>query len=811
MEDFDVFTDEIEFTETFYKNVLNKYVKNIPSTPSGPNYQSSRKLYAEEYLAENKEADCAFYLSEAVSASVRTLAVYRDEQIKASENKTHKIACYIKPKDEMIIAKPKLKSEKGILDFLSKEAKQTAEVLDKFRITDEVPFYKQYMRFGPHNNTENLLKILKELPKEWTIIQLTAAYNPNENLKPQKEFKTEISSFYMTMLKNDYINVNNVGPLTVNVPAYVHKEGEKPLFTELYSLLEDNYNTIGKAQFINKKRLVQNYWSKREDIDLRMKGVINLMERDWLGGWSSLLTGRLRDTQLRDRLVKFVDNAIADWGFLKLTTKQKTLLYNLIDSCHSLPSNHIKSCIRRILTEHGNTEDIRRVINKLICKSCSKQFKFPNELCLKCLSKCFEEIHHVSLVSGIKAFSQVATQVKESEEWATLNTAKRWPVILIVDELLDTFPWEMLSAVRTQAVCRMENIHFTYYLYKVHEKNFVDGHLVNKAEVGRYIINPEKNLERMEKRMTSFLQYWCAEWRGHVGLAPSPQHYLQYLTEADFFLYCGHGDGCQLAGGGPAWRVRTRTAQRCSPAAAPCVSHPHQHAHLPPPLTTICTSPRGNTNTPHPLTTICTSPRGNTDTPHPLTTICTPPRGTPNTPTRSPPSAHRRVVTPTPPTRTPPSAHRRVVTPTPPTLVRILCSPLVVGMLWEVTDLEVDKAVSALLALCVPPRPPPPAPWHAVPKDNWSQGILEAKVESSGGGGGGGGGGDVEWEREAEVLGAVRGARSHTAFTMIACSIVARGLPVLVHQHNTAYVPSLHSVGHFVVVHVCVTRCQPTL
>ncbi|XP_045539175.1 uncharacterized protein LOC106713033 [Papilio machaon] len=694
--DFDVFTDEIEFTETFYKNVLNKYVKNIPSTPSGPNYQSSRKLYAEECLAENKEADCAFYLSEAVSASVRTLAVYRDEQIKASASKTHKIASYIKPKDDKIFAKPKLKSEKGILDFLSKEAKKTTEVLDKFRINDELPFYKQYMRFGPHNNTENLLKILKELPKEWTIIQLTAAYNPNENLKPQKEFKTEISSFYLTMLKNDFIDLYNVGPLTVNVPAYVHKEGEKPLFKELYSLLEDNYNTIGKAQFINKKRLVQNYWSKREDIDLRMKGVINVMERDWLGGWSSLLTGKLRDTQLRDRLLRFVDTAIADWGFLKLTTKQKILLYNLIDSCHSLPSNQIKSCIRRILTEHGNTEDIRRVIDKLICKTCCRQFKFPNELCLKCLSKCFEEIHHVSLVSGIKAFSQVATQVKESDEWATLKTAKRWPVILIVDEFLDTFPWEMLCAVETQPVCRMENIHFTYYLYKIHEKDFVDGHLVNKAEVGRYIINPEKNLERMEKRMRSFVQYWCGEWRGHIGHPPSPQDYLQYLTESDFFLYCGHGDGCQLAGGG----------------AGVEGARPHGAAVL-----SGCGSVR-------------LAP----------------------TPARAPPAA----------------AHHHL---------HIAACPLVVGMLWEVTDLEVDKAVSALLALCVPPRPPAPAPWHCIPKDNWSQGVLDTKVEYKE---------EVECEREVEVLMAVSRARSATSFTMIASSIVARGLPLRVddHHHN---------------------------
>lgn len=40
MEDFDLFTDEIEYTKPVYKNLLNNYVKNIPHTPSGPNYES---------------------------------------------------------------------------------------------------------------------------------------------------------------------------------------------------------------------------------------------------------------------------------------------------------------------------------------------------------------------------------------------------------------------------------------------------------------------------------------------------------------------------------------------------------------------------------------------------------------------------------------------------------------------------------------------------------------------------------------------------------------------------------------------------
>lgn len=40
MEDFDLFTYEIDYTKPVYKNLLNNYVKNIPHTPSGPNYES---------------------------------------------------------------------------------------------------------------------------------------------------------------------------------------------------------------------------------------------------------------------------------------------------------------------------------------------------------------------------------------------------------------------------------------------------------------------------------------------------------------------------------------------------------------------------------------------------------------------------------------------------------------------------------------------------------------------------------------------------------------------------------------------------
>lgn len=98
-----------------------------------------------------------------------------------------------------------------------------------------------------------------------------------------------------------------------------------------------------------------------------------------------------------------------------------------------MTSQQTKSCIRKILTENGNINDIRKVLNP--CSNCTNEFKLVNEVCLTCLSSCFEKLHHFSLTDGIRAFSAVVTLVKDGDEFAALKKAERHPVILIVDEV----------------------------------------------------------------------------------------------------------------------------------------------------------------------------------------------------------------------------------------------------------------------------------------------------------------------------------------------------------------------------------------
>jgi hypothetical protein len=67
-------------------------------------------------------------------------------------------------------------------------------------------------------------------------------------------------------------------------------------------------------------------------------------------------------------------------------------------------------------------------------------------------------------------------------------------IIVIWFQALDTFPWETLPIINYHPVSRMENLHFLYYLYKLHQKNISDGYLNAKADVLRYVINPGEDL-----------------------------------------------------------------------------------------------------------------------------------------------------------------------------------------------------------------------------------------------------------------------------------------------------------------------------
>ncbi|XP_012280741.1 separin isoform X2 [Orussus abietinus] len=99
------------------------------------------------------------------------------------------------------------------------------------------------------------------------------------------------------------------------------------------------------------------------------------------------------------------------------------------------------------------------------------------------------------------------------------------------------------------------------------------------------------------------------------------------------------------------------------------------------------------------------------------------------------------------------------------------CSPCILGMLWEVTDIDVDKMTASFVSNWIP-APLNARPWTDVIVNEWCNGNLKFKDKTE----------DIGCQsEEPEMLRAVAKSKQACSFYMTAAAAVVRGLPII-HQ-----------------------------
>jgi hypothetical protein len=73
-------------------------------------------------------------------------------------------------------------------------------------------------------------------------------------------------------------------------------------------------------------------------------------------------------------------------------------------------------------------------------------------------------------------------------------------------------------------------------IVSVHEENISGGRLQVDAELGYYVVNPEQNLPRNEKRLRPFLTSRAPSWKGTFGVAPSSEQFRDILQNYSIFM-----------------------------------------------------------------------------------------------------------------------------------------------------------------------------------------------------------------------------------------------------------------------------------
>ncbi|GAB1864710.1 separase [Camponotus japonicus] len=96
----------------------------------------------------------------------------------------------------------------------------------------------------------------------------------------------------------------------------------------------------------------------------------------------------------------------------------------------------------------------------------------------------------------------------------------------------------------------------------------------------------------------------------------------------------------------------------------------------------------------------------------------------------------------------------------------IACSPCLLGMLWEVTDVDIDKMTAHFISNWIPSSSE--RSWTEVDIDSWTSGTLKFTKKTE----------NDKTEMETEMLRAVAKSKNSCSHYMTSAAIVVRGLPI---------------------------------
>lgn len=248
---------------------------------------------------------------------------------------------------------------------------------------------------------------------------------------------------------------------------------------------------------------------ERNSINKKLRELTDDMENTWLKEWRILLLGKLiKANKLVLQLENIVQQAL---NGDEITEKQNKLLLRFGLACTYL-----------------NRREIMKVILSIID---DQQLSFR-------LARAFGDFAQANKLD---------------------MSGTRHPVILLIDQHVDNLPWEACEILKQHPVSRLPSIRFTYALFKEYKSQIVDG-LITKTNSsnGAYVVNPSDNLEKMEKRLRLFYDYWLPNWRGIIGTETDSEQFKNLLTTSDVFVYSGHGSGIQYLQGEDIQKLRVR-------------------------------------------------------------------------------------------------------------------------------------------------------------------------------------------------------------------------------------------------------------
>jgi separase len=301
--------------------------------------------------------------------------------------------------------------------------------------------------------------------------------------------------------------------------------------SELFDIIESaNANSKDGPNRTGREAKIA-WWAEREELDGRLKDLLENIEKVWLGGFAGIFSQHGRRQDLLARFQKSFENILDKHLPSRRKNKRNsgtrvTLDSRILELFIGLGDATAEECD----FSEPLTDLLYFVVDVL---------QFHGEL------NAYAEIEFDSIVveihDALRCYHEAA-HISSGEEEGKHT-------ILILDKALHIFPWESLPCMEGLAVSRLPSLGCLQDRLIKQQKasagqDEVEGHYIDPTS-GAYILNPGGDLKHTQTTFQQTLES-LPSWTGITNRNPSEEEMKNELQSKDLFLYFGHGSGGQF-------------------------------------------------------------------------------------------------------------------------------------------------------------------------------------------------------------------------------------------------------------------------
>ncbi|KAI0406683.1 peptidase family C50-domain-containing protein [Xylaria palmicola] len=324
---------------------------------------------------------------------------------------------------------------------------------------------------------------------------------------------------------------------------------------ELLELIQQANRTCHDARDMSQKGAKAEWWAEREEIDERLRQLVESIELTWLGGFRGILSQHHTRSDLLARFQKtfqlILDKHLPSRRQVRGRKMKKPA-----------PKMSLDPRILELFIGLGDAaapgSDLYEPLTDLLYFVVDV-LQFHGE------TNAYDEIDFdaivVDTVSALHAYHAAAKETKKCPQGTH--------TILILDKPLHVFPWESLPCLQGLAVSRVPSLD--YLRRSILEAKAPASHQGESGESdsdsasstgpaprpghhvsinsGTYILNPSADLTNTQATFGRALSSLPAAWESIETRAPTEAEFQKALTDRDLLLYFGHGSGAQYIRG----------------------------------------------------------------------------------------------------------------------------------------------------------------------------------------------------------------------------------------------------------------------